>query len=115
VLHITSPWVVIDKPKIVCNDLSFSPDAVAKSPTPVSWLVVAAEPVTSVDVTAADALAELDKALHGMGIEFWASTRRAKSAKGPGLSVPCRGRQHGDPRQFQRSARGRRHKKKSSD
>ena len=45
-------------------------DAVAKSPTPVSWLVVAAEPVTSVDVTAADALAELDKTLHGMGIEF---------------------------------------------
>ena len=28
-------------------------DAVAKSPTPVRWLVVAAEPVTSVDVTAA--------------------------------------------------------------
>jgi len=45
-------------------------DAVAKSPTPVSWLVVAAEPVTSVDVTAADALAELDKTLHGMGMEF---------------------------------------------
>ena len=35
-------------------------DAVAKSPTPVRWLVVAAEPVTSVDVTAADTLAELD-------------------------------------------------------
>jgi MFS superfamily sulfate permease-like transporter len=36
----------------------------------VSWLVVAAEPVTSVDVTAADVLAELDKTLHGMGIEL---------------------------------------------
>ena len=35
-------------------------DAVAASPTPVRWLVVAAEPVTSVDVTAADMLAELD-------------------------------------------------------
>jgi high affinity sulfate transporter 1 len=45
-------------------------DAIAKSPTPANWLVVAAEPVTSVDVTAADALAELDKTLHGMGIEF---------------------------------------------
>ena len=45
-------------------------DAIAKSPTPVNWLVVAAEPVTSVDVTAADALAELDKTLHSMGIEF---------------------------------------------
>ena len=38
-------------------------DAVAASPTPVRWLVVAAEPVTSVDVTAADALAELDETL----------------------------------------------------
>jgi MFS superfamily sulfate permease-like transporter len=36
----------------------------------VRWLVVAAEPVTSVDVTAADALAELDAALHEAGVEF---------------------------------------------
>ena len=34
------------------------------------WLVVAAEPVTSVDVTAADTLAELDEALHAAGIEL---------------------------------------------
>ena len=40
------------------------------SPTPVRWLVVAAEPVTSVDVTAADMLAELDEALHAAGIEL---------------------------------------------
>jgi high affinity sulfate transporter 1 len=45
-------------------------DAVAKSPTPVRWVVVAAEPVTSVDVTAADVLAELDEALHKSGIEL---------------------------------------------
>jgi len=45
-------------------------DAVAASPTPVRWLVVAAEPVTSVDVTAADVLAELDEALHAAGIEL---------------------------------------------
>jgi high affinity sulfate transporter 1 len=45
-------------------------DAVATSPAPVSWVVVAAEPVTSVDVTAADMLAELDKTLHETGIEF---------------------------------------------
>jgi high affinity sulfate transporter 1 len=45
-------------------------DAVAKSPTPVHWLVVAAEPVTSVDVTAGDTLAELDEALHARGIEL---------------------------------------------
>ena len=41
-----------------------------KSPTPVRWLVVAAEPVTSVDITAADVLAELDDALRGSGIEL---------------------------------------------
>ena len=38
-------------------------DAVATAPTPVKWLVVAAEPVTSVDVTAADALSELNETL----------------------------------------------------
>jgi high affinity sulfate transporter 1 len=45
-------------------------DAVATSPTPVRWLVVAAEPVTSVDVTACDMVAELDEALHAQGIEL---------------------------------------------
>ena len=45
-------------------------DAVATSPTPVRWLVVAAEPVTSVDVTACDMVAELDQALHEQGIEL---------------------------------------------
>ena len=37
--------------------------AVAGSPSSVRWFVVAAEPVTSVDVTAADVLAELDETL----------------------------------------------------
>jgi high affinity sulfate transporter 1 len=45
-------------------------EAAAKSPAPVHWLVVAAEPVTSVDVTAADMLAELDETLHKTGIEL---------------------------------------------
>ena len=45
-------------------------DAVATSPTAVSWLLVTAEPVTSVDVTAADMLVELDDTLHGAGIEL---------------------------------------------
>jgi high affinity sulfate transporter 1 len=45
-------------------------DAVAQSPTPVAWLVVAAEPVTSVDVTAGDMIAELNAALHRRGIKF---------------------------------------------
>jgi MFS superfamily sulfate permease-like transporter len=43
---------------------------VAKSPSPVRWVVVAAEPVTSVDVTAADTLADVDKALLDVGIEL---------------------------------------------
>jgi high affinity sulfate transporter 1 len=45
-------------------------DAVASSPTPVRWLVVAAEPVTSVDVTAADSVCELDDTLRAAGIDF---------------------------------------------
>jgi len=45
-------------------------DAVSRSPTPVRRLVVAAEPVTSVDVTAADALSELEKTLRGAGVEL---------------------------------------------
>ena len=45
-------------------------DAAKNAPTPTRWLVVAAEPVTSVDVTAADTLEELDKALHEAGIEL---------------------------------------------
>ena len=45
-------------------------DAAARSPAPLRWLVVAAEPVTSVDVTAADMLAELDQTLRHAGIEL---------------------------------------------
>ena len=45
-------------------------DAVNASPTPVRWFVVATEPVTSVDVTAADMLAKLDEELQQAGIEL---------------------------------------------
>jgi high affinity sulfate transporter 1 len=45
-------------------------DAVASSPTPVLRLVVAAEPVTSIDVTAADVISELDDTLRAAGIEL---------------------------------------------
>jgi high affinity sulfate transporter 1 len=45
--------------------------AVVSSPTPVRSVVVAAEPVTSVDVTAADIVGELDEALDAAGIEMW--------------------------------------------
>ena len=44
--------------------------AVASSKTQTRWLVVSAAPVTSVDVTAADALSELDDTLHAAGIEL---------------------------------------------
>lgn len=44
--------------------------AAAEAPTKPVWLVVAAEPVTSVDVTAADALAELDDRLRESGIKL---------------------------------------------
>ena len=45
-------------------------ESAERSPTPVRWLVVAAEPVTSVDITAADVLAELYDTLRKVGIEL---------------------------------------------
>ncbi len=45
-------------------------DAVAQSPTAVRRVIVTAEPVTSIDVTSADVLAELLEELRGMGIEL---------------------------------------------
>ena len=45
-------------------------EAVAQSPTPVRRIIVTAEPVTSIDVTSADMLAELEQALRESGIEL---------------------------------------------
>jgi high affinity sulfate transporter 1 len=45
-------------------------EAVAQSPTPVREVIVAAEPVTSIDVTSADVLAELAQALRDMDIDL---------------------------------------------
>ncbi len=45
-------------------------EAVAQSPTPVRRIIVTAEPVTSIDVTSADMLAELEQALRESGIEI---------------------------------------------
>lgn len=42
-------------------------DIAARSAVPVQWLVVSAAPVTSVDVTAGDVLAELEASLRGAG------------------------------------------------
>ncbi len=43
---------------------------VATAPEPVRWVVVAAEPITDVDTTAAEALEELDAGLTARGIEL---------------------------------------------
>lgn len=53
-------------------------NAVAQAPTPVKWIVVAAEPVTDIDITAADALSELEKDLQKAGMEL-----RFAEMKGP--------------------------------
>jgi MFS superfamily sulfate permease-like transporter len=45
-------------------------DAVEASPTPVRRVVVTAEPVTSIDVTSADMLAELERTLRASRIEL---------------------------------------------
>jgi high affinity sulfate transporter 1 len=45
-------------------------EAIAQSPTPVQQIIVTAEPVTSIDVTSADMLAELEHALTESGIEL---------------------------------------------
>jgi MFS superfamily sulfate permease-like transporter len=63
-----------DAPLFFANAELFSRrvlDAVASSPTAVKCVVVTAEPVTSVDVTAADSLAELHSALRSAGIQLW--------------------------------------------
>ncbi len=44
--------------------------ALNQSPTPVQRLVIAASPVTSIDITSADMLAELDKILEQRGVEL---------------------------------------------
>jgi high affinity sulfate transporter 1 len=44
--------------------------AIAESPTPVRRIIVTAEPVTSIDVTSADMLAELEHSLTESGIEL---------------------------------------------
>jgi high affinity sulfate transporter 1 len=52
--------------------------AIASSPTPVRWVVVAAEPVTDLDTTAADVLKELDEELAAEGVDL-----RFAEMKGP--------------------------------
>jgi len=52
--------------------------AVASSPTPARWAVVAAEPVTDLDTTAADVLRELDEELAADGADLRFAEIRAR-------------------------------------
>ena len=45
--------------------------AVAASPTPARWLIVAADAITDIDVTAAESLAELHRGLQQRGVELY--------------------------------------------
>ena len=45
--------------------------AVAEAPTPAQWVVVTAEPITDIDITAADVLAGLDHSLHQAGMDLF--------------------------------------------
>ncbi|MBD9629619.1 SulP family inorganic anion transporter [Pseudomonas sp. PDM19] len=62
-----------DAPLFFANAEQFQNQVLAaldESPTPVQRLVIAASPVTSIDVTSADMLAELDKVLEQRGVEL---------------------------------------------
>jgi high affinity sulfate transporter 1 len=62
-----------DAPLFFANAELFSArvlDAVAKAPSGVRTVIVAAEPVTSVDVTAADVVCELDEKLRTSGVRL---------------------------------------------
>ncbi len=62
-----------DAPLFFANAEQFSDrvrDAIAASPTAVKRIVVAAEPVTSIDVTSADMLQALESRLRDEGIEL---------------------------------------------
>jgi len=70
------PGLVIfrwDAPLFFANAELFSErvlDAIEESPSPVRRIVIAAEPITSIDVTSADALEELNASLTARGIEL---------------------------------------------
>jgi len=63
-----------DAPLFFANAQAFHEQvlrAVAAAPTRTHWVVVAAEPVTDVDITAADALLALDAELHQAGMDLF--------------------------------------------
>jgi len=63
-----------DAPLFFANAEAFRENvlhAIAEAPTQTKWVVVTAEPITDVDTTAADMLAELDNALHESGMDLF--------------------------------------------
>jgi len=70
------PGLVIfrwDAPLFFANAEWFSQrveQAIAASPTPVNQIIVSAAPITSVDVTSADALEDLNRSLDAAGVEL---------------------------------------------
>lgn len=63
-----------DAPLFFANAEAFRENvlhAIAEAPTPTQWVVVTAEPITDVDTTAADMLAELDNSLHEAGMDLF--------------------------------------------
>jgi MFS superfamily sulfate permease-like transporter len=62
-----------DAPLFFANAEEFADrvrQAIASSPTPVRWVIVAAEPVTDLDTTAADVLWELEGELAAEGVDL---------------------------------------------
>ena len=62
-----------DAPLFFANAEEFADrvrQAIASSPTPVRWVIVAAEPVTDLDTTAADVLWELEEELAAEGVDL---------------------------------------------
>ena len=63
-----------DAPLFFANAEAFRENilhAIAEAPTPTRWVVVTAEPITDVDTTAAEILAELDNQLHEAGMDLF--------------------------------------------
>ena len=68
-------WLIVSTPeRVLFANAELFRDrvmiAVESSATQVNWLVVGAEPVTSIDVTSADTLEELDHSLTKAGIRL---------------------------------------------
>jgi high affinity sulfate transporter 1 len=61
-----------DAPLIFANSRTFREQvrALARSEPPPRWIIVAAEPITDIDTTAADMLEDLDEALNAEGVSL---------------------------------------------